>query len=92
MFATAEILNDAMLMAAVVGLGVLLVTVGLALAVHALRRATRRVLDGRSSAQVCRAFAEAVARGDMEVAEVVATLAFAGDVGDWSGVSLTRER
>ena len=79
MHAMAEILNDVQQMWLTAGIGFVVVTIVLALAVGAIRRSTRRLRDRRSNGQICKAFAEAVACGDLEAAEVLATLAFARD-------------
>jgi hypothetical protein len=76
----AEALNDWLRMGIAGGVGILLVTIALALGVDALLRSARRLRDGRSSDRFCRAFAEAVARGDLEAVEDMATRAFARDV------------
>ncbi|HEU4356701.1 MAG TPA: hypothetical protein VFT27_14025 [Actinomycetota bacterium] len=81
----AEALNDWLRMGIAGGVGVLAVTIVLALGVDALLRSARRLRDRRSSDQYCRAFAQAVARGDLEVAEDMADLAFARSVRGGSG-------
>ncbi|HEX5949501.1 MAG TPA: hypothetical protein VFZ96_00730, partial [Actinomycetota bacterium] len=77
MHGAAEVLNDWLRMGIAGGVGALAVTITLALGVDALLRSARRLRDRRSSDQFCKAFAEAVARGDLEAAEDMATPAFA---------------
>jgi hypothetical protein len=88
MHGAAEALDDWLRMGIAGGVGVLLVTIALALGVDALLRSARRLRDGRSSDRFCRAFAEAVARGDLEAAEDMATRALArndrGGRDEWS--------
>lgn len=80
MHGAAEVLNDWLRMGIAGGVGLLAVTITLALGVEALLPSARRLRDRRSSDRSCRAFAEAVARGDLEAAEVMADPTFARNV------------
>lgn len=85
MYEAAEVLNDWLRMGIASGVGVLAVTITLALGADALLRSARRLHDRRSCDRSCRAFAEAATRGDLKTAEVMATSAFARNVRGGSG-------
>lgn len=73
----AEVLNDWIRLWMAVDAGVLLGAIVLALAPGELLHLMRRRSSGE---EACRAFADAVSRGDLEAAEDMATLAFARNV------------
>ncbi len=77
MHGAAEVLNDWILLWMAVSAGVLLGAIALAPTAGELLRLMRR---RSSSEEACRAFADAVSRGDLEGAEDIATLAFARNV------------
>jgi hypothetical protein len=80
MNATAEVINGYVGAWIAIGVGVLGGTILLVLAVGALIIFTRRLRGRRWEAQVPRAFAEAVAAGDPQAAELMAALALARNV------------
>jgi hypothetical protein len=88
MHGAGEVLNDWLRMGIAGGVGVLVATIALALGVDALLRSARRLRDRRSSDRFCRRFAEAAARGDLQAAEDMGTLALArndrGGRDEWS--------
>jgi hypothetical protein len=80
MNATAEVLSQHLGAWIAIGIGGLGGTIRLALVVGGLIRFTRRLRDRRWDAQVSRAFAEAVASGDPQAADLMAGMALAADV------------
>ena len=75
--AAASVVNDVLPMYLLIGIGLIVVAVALSFAADRVAVVARRRRGCAPHEDPCSAFAEAVARGDLDAAEAFASLAFA---------------